>query len=207
MVERNEIDPFGPSHGTTFDLSSACPRCGTGAVQTSPFYGPAKSFPKTGLICASSTETFVAEPLADALRRAETTGLELRQARSHREHEPLPWWQIVPRFTMPKMSQATKGIVHDQKLPPCPQCGRDGHYHTASEPEQIAYASADVEADELPDVVQTWECFSRSGIDPDDFRRSRFADPAILVKPGVFDIFRRMKVKHARFQPVWIVGE
>ncbi|QDV91411.1 hypothetical protein RAS2_25100 [Phycisphaerae bacterium RAS2] len=202
-VDRKEIDPSGPSHGTTYDLSNACPQCGCGAVQTSPFYAPAKSLPRTGLLCASNTEVFVAEKLADAFRRAEVTGLELRQVLSAREHEALPWWQIIPRFTMPKLSPATKGIVRSDP-PPCTLCGRDGHFNTMKEPEEIVYSSAEVDAAALPDIVATWECFSVSRIDREDFRNSRFAQPAILLKPSVFDIFRKLKVKHARLAPVQI---
>lgn len=204
-VNRKEIDPYGPSHGTTYDLSNACPQCGSGAVQTSPFYAPAKSFPKSGMICYASTEVFAAEALADGLRRAETTGLELRQVQSSRDNVPLPWWQMIPRSTMPKMSGNTKGITRSEKPPPCPVCQRDGHYHTVKEPMEIIYNSTDVLLDSLPDVVQTWECFGVSGIDRENFRRSRFAAPAILVKPRVFDIFRKLKGKHAHFAPVRIV--
>lgn len=74
------------------------------------------------MICSSSTETFIADKLADAFRRAEVTGLELRQALSAREREALPWWQIMPRVVLPKMSAATRGIVDDPTLPPCPVC-------------------------------------------------------------------------------------
>ena len=213
IVERKEIGPFGPSHGTTYDLSTGCPQCGCGAVQTSPFYAPAKSFPKTGLIVQSSTETFVAEHLADALRDGQVTGLELRRACSHRDHQPLPWWQVIAQHTMPRMSAATRGIVQKKGElhgnirdgpAPCASCRRDGHYNTVKEPEGIAYAASEVSADALPDVVQTWECFAVSRIDPTDFRRSRFAEPAILVKPRAFDIVRALKVKHAAFVPVRI---
>ena len=204
MVERGEIHPFGPSHGTTYDLLEGCQRCGCGAVQTSPFYAPRRSFPKTGLIVQSSTETFVAERLADALQCATLTGLELRQVHSHPDREPLPWWQLMPRITMPRMNTATKGLVRGNP-PPCTLCRRDGHYHTAREPETIVYARKDIDCDVLPDVVQTWECFGKSHIEANDFRRSRFAEPAILVQPRVFDIIRKLKVKHARFAPVRIV--
>ncbi len=203
IVDRKEIAPFGPRHGTTYDLGRACPVCGTGAVQISPFYSPDRAFPKSGLIVKSSTETFVAEALAEALRRAEITGLELRQVRSSRDHGPLPWWQIIPVHTMPKMDKATKGLIHGSP-PPCSSCRRDGHYHTTQQPEGIVYAKKDVDPDALPDIVQTWECFGKSRIDRDDFKQSRLAEPAILVKPRVFDIFRRLKVKHAVFSPVRI---
>lgn len=204
LVERKEIDPFGPSHGTEYDRSTGCPRCGCGATQISPFYAPAKSFPKTGLICASSTETFIADKLADALRRAEVTGVELRQAQSAREREALPWWQIMPRVVLPKMSPATKGITRGSKPPPCPVCMRDGHYNTMKEPESIVYDKQLVDPETLPDIVASWECFAASYLGSPRNPNIRFANPAILIKPSVFDIFHKLKVKHARFEPVRI---
>jgi hypothetical protein len=146
---------------------------------------------------------FVAAALAEALRSAEVTGLELRQVLSSREHQPLPWWQIIPEFTMPKMSPATKGVVQGDP-PACTLCRRDGHYNTMKEPEEIAYASREVDGGSLPDVVQSWERFGKSHIRSEDFKDSRLADPLILVRPKVFDIFRKLKVKHACFDPVRI---
>lgn len=204
-VDRKEIAPFGPSHGTTYDLTAACPRCGCGAVQTSPFYGPARSFPRTGLLCCSSSETFVGAALAEALKSAGVTGLELRQARSSRGHEPLPWWQVLVHHTLPRMSQRTKGVIVSVQC--CPECQRDGRYHTVLEPEQIVYDAATVVAAELPDVVQTWECFAASYKPSAQNPNTRYAPPAILVKPRVFDIFRELKVKHARFVPVRILDD
>jgi len=48
------------------------------------------------------------------------------------------------------------------------------------------------------------ESFGVSGIDKKDPRLSRFYDPEILVSPKVFDIFRKLKIKHAEFLPVRI---
>lgn len=205
IIARAEIRAFGPKYDTTYDLASACRECGSGAVQTSPFYAPVKSMPKSGLVCRSSTEYFVAEPVVDAMRRAEVTGLELRQVLSSGEHKPLPWWQIIPKVTMPKVSPATKGLIQDESLPPCPLCRRDCHCHVFLEPEELAYSKTEVDPDALPDVVQTWERFGRSVINREDFKRSRFAEPAILIKPSVFDILRKLKVKQVFFTPVRVV--
>lgn len=141
----------------------------------------------------------------EALNRPDVTGLELRQARSSRGHEPLPWWQMLAHQTLPRMSQRTKGIVFDRLTPCCPECQRDGRYHTGQEPEQIVYDDAAVDGAKLPDVVQTWECFAASYKPSPQNPSARYAPPAILLKPRVFDIFRKLKVKHARFVPVRIL--
>jgi hypothetical protein len=205
-IERRPLDYGGPCLGTAYDLSRGCPQCGTGAVQVGPLFLPMTGLPKRGLLTQTVfNEPLVAAPLAEALTKARVSGLELRQVRFYRNEEPLPWWQMIAAHDMPKMSAATRGMVRDTDQPPCPQCERDGHFHTLHEPFEIVYRGEGVDPSTLPDVVQTWERFCCSWIDKEDPRKSRFAYAAILVKPRVFDVFRFLKVKHARFVPVRIV--
>ena len=202
-ANNSEIRPFGPSHGTTYDLSTGCAVCGCGATQTSPFLCPPSAFPKKADIAQSSTELFVSTRVADALRAGGTQGFELRQALGSKNHEPLPWWQIISRHEMPKFSDLTRGIIRGSPEP-CATCRRDGHYHDGRIPEQIAYSRQSVNPDTLPDVVHTWECFAKSHIHPTDFSKCRIANPRILVKPNVLDIMRSLKVRHVYFAPVRI---
>lgn len=131
------LDAGGPRYGTTYDFSNACPKCGTGAVQTSALMLPMSRFPKKSLLCeAAHYELLVAGVLADALRKAEVTGLELRQVLYYRNNEPLPWWQMISTYTMPQFSPQTRGIITEEKdyvdetglviraMPPCPQWRR-----------------------------------------------------------------------------------
>jgi hypothetical protein len=216
-VEREPLDGTSLEFGTTYDLSQACPKCGTGAIQTSPLMVPLSGLPKKGLVCAGfDGETLVAEPLMEALQESDVTGLELRQVRLHGNNEPLPWWQMIASFVMPKMSPATRGIVLSEKdhviradfiiraMPPCPACRRDGRYHETDVPYSIVYDATDVDVSLLPDVVRTWESFGVSGIDKAKPQFSRYGDHRLLVKPKVCDIFRRLKVRHACFTPVRI---
>ena len=205
-VDRKPIQGGGPEDGTTYDLSRGCPRCGTGAVQTSPLMVALDGLPKKGLLCATALDDIlVGERLAAALREAKTTGLELRQAHFYRNNEPLPWWQMISDYCMPKMSPATRGIVFSETEPPCPECRRDERFGTPEEPEQVVYSRNDVDPDNIPDVVHTWECAGQSVKDPPEGRDPRYAQALILFKPKVFDIFRRLKVKHATFGPIRIM--
>jgi hypothetical protein len=205
------------SYGTTYDLSSACPRCGTGAVQTSPLMIPLKGLPKKNLACCGpDAQLLVAEPLVDALREARVTGLELRQARFYQNQELLPWWQMISHYELPKMSPQTRGVITDEvdhvfeegpvkvihAMPPCPVCRQDGRYGTPHEPMEIAYNRSDVDPTSLPDVVHTWERAGPSSMTKDDPARRYFAPDWMLVKPKIFDIFRELKVKKTCFDPV-----
>jgi len=206
-VDRKPMDVGGPQYGTAYDLSKACPRCGACAVQTSPLLLPLSGLPKKGLLCATVFhEILVGQRLKEALQEAGVTGLELRQVCFYRNDEPLPWWQMISMFEMPKMSADTHGISwHDSERGDCPVCERDGHGHMIDEPWDIAYSRVDVDVLNIPEVVRTWEVFGNSRVDKDDERRSWYGEQRILVKPKVFDIFRRLKIKHARFMPVRIV--
>lgn len=209
-VARKSIDGGGPELGTEYDLSNACPQCGTGALQTSALMLPLAELPKTGLVCETHRGHFlVAERLADSLRTGGVSGLELRQVHFYRNDEPLPWWQVISTHTMPRMSPQTKGIVRDTDSGwACPVCERDMYCGTPENPTEIAYNGQRVDPDSLPDVVQTWECFGRSVLhdDPERHLQRGFALPQILVKPKVMHILRALKVKHVRFQPVHFVS-
>ncbi len=217
-IECNALEGSGPELGTKYDFSKSCARCGTGAVQTSPLRVPLSGLPKKQLACLGPDgEILVAQDLMEALISGGLEGIELRQVLFYRNDESLPWWQIISRYEMPKMSPDTRGIITDEvdhvmdggmvirALPPCPICRRDGHYATTAEPMQIAYRRSDGDLKTFPDVVHTWECFGRSRWEPEKPEVCGVAAPLILVTPNVFDIFRRLKVKRARFTPVRFV--
>lgn len=217
-VDQEPIQGGGPEDGTEFDLSKACPRCGTGAIQTSPLMIGIPELPKKALACETVLgDILVAEPLAKSLREGEISGLELRQAHFYRNNEPLPWWQMISHYCMPMMSQATRGIKLSltdyverpdfiiPAQPPCPVCRRDGRFGNPEQPIQIAYSMQDVTPDEIPDAVHSWECFGQSVKDPPPGRDPRYAQPFIMVKPKVFEIFCRLKVSYSSFTPVRFV--
>lgn len=193
----------GPSCGTQYDLSQACPMCGTGAIQTSPLILKASEVPKKGIIFQTMhSEILVALTFAKVLKEARLSGLEFRQAQSFRERKPLPWLQLLAKQELPPMAPATRGILRER---PCPHCRRDGYFHSADEPIEIMYRCSDVDLDALPDVVQTYERFGNSAITK-PFKDSNFASPLLLVKPRVFSIFEQHKVRGVEFVPVQIMG-
>jgi hypothetical protein len=195
----------GPKFGTEYDASTGCPSCGTGSLQTSPLGIPPSGPPARGQICGTYRGDFlVGKELAAALREAPVSGLELRQARSPRGSKRLPWWQIISTYTMPKMSSKTKGVLHDTRPGwGCSVCGRDCYEGM----EEMVFDRGQVKLTDLPDLVQTWECFGGSipQSDPQWATSCGPAPPLILVKAKVLDIFRKLKVKHAEFEPVRII--
>ena len=209
LMDRKPIESGGAEFGTTYDDSAGCPRCGTGARQTSALMIRPSELPRRGHLC-STCEGYVlaGQKLADAMRTAGMSGAELRQAQAYPSGEPLPWWQIIPTHTLPKMSRHTRGIVRDTDAGwGCPACQRDMFAGTTREPAEIVYDRCEVDTRGLPDVVQTWECFGRSVLKDDPERQlvRGFAQPLIMVRPSVMRLLRRMRVCAASFEPVRFV--
>lgn len=206
---RASIDEGGPQRGVEYDLSAGCPRCGTGAIQTSPLLVWAGKLPKHRWLCSTHRgHLLVRDDLAEAMDAAGVGGAELRQVRSVGRKALLPWRQILPEFTMPRMSRHSTNL--GRETAPgwgCPVCERDMHVALHCRPLDIAYDRSAVAPETLPDIVQTWECFGRSVLHDDPKRGliRGFAQPNILVKPRVFELFRELNVKEAGFRPVRFV--
>jgi hypothetical protein len=208
-VDRKPIESGRPEFGTTYDVTRACSCCGTGAIQTSPLMLALSDLPKNGLLCSTCRgQILAATKLATALSQESVTGLELRQACFYRNNEPLPWWQLITTYTMPKISKASKNLGRDTNPGwGCPACERDMYVRTNTAPLDLVYDRREVDPNAIPDVVQTWECFGRSILNDDPKRNLQrgFAQPQILVKPKVLDIMRTLSAKEAGFSPVQFV--
>lgn len=217
-VNRKPIESGGVEYGTVYDLSKACPHCGTGAVQTSPLMLRRAELPKKGLLCETCIgQKLVSTKIADVLKSSGLSGLELRQACSYRDKEPLPWWQMIARYVMTRISSRSESLIRDTEplfraTDPkwgCTVCERDMYATKGGLPLDIVYERNQVDPEQLPDVVQTWECFGRSVLrdDPERGLQMGFAQPLLLVKPKVFDLFRKRKVRGAGFSPVRIIED
>lgn len=183
-----------------FDFSTACPCCGIGARQIAPLVIPNSSLPKKGSICRTlEGYILLSQPLRDALVKADLSGPEFRQVVSPRG-EPLNCWQMSASFEMPPMNEETRRRLRGRLQDGCPKCGRDNFFDGKFEPVLFTYDRSSLGDLALPDVVRTYECFGISGFNV----KAWLAQPYILVKPKVFDIFRRLKVRGVDFDPVII---
>jgi hypothetical protein len=201
VVRRAEKGLGGPAYGTEYDLTGACPVCGTGAIQTSPLYLKRSDIPtKAEMFQTLDHEFLVSTPVADALRSGDVTGLELRQARAARTREALPWWQILATFELPPMHESSEGIETER---PCRMCHRSGFFVNPNGFE-LAYESDAVAQDAVPDVNWTYERFGNGAL-REPLTGSSFASPKLIVKPRVLDILRKAGVRFLEFAPVRVV--
>lgn len=186
----------GPSEGTEYDVSHACPRCGVGARQDGPLKlkGYEIRSPKGKLIPTAHGEWLFAEEVADRL--SAFSGLELRQAIDVISGKPLPWFQALADYELPPKAPATTGI----KGFGCPRCGRGGHFHDGHVPPLFVYDRSALNLSDVPDMSHTFEHFRWGTIT----ERLWLAQPHLIIKPEVVTALREAKVRHLRFYPVTI---
>jgi hypothetical protein len=202
IIRTMEHGSGGPHYGTQYDLSKACPSCGTGAIQTSSLRLNPSQIPNKGAILQTfDHDRLISSELAQALKEAKITGLTLRTAQSSKDLIDLRWVQLLPNVELPPMASESRGIFREN---PCRRCARDGYFHDVHAPTEIKYDSIHVVPDKLPDAVHTYEYFGNSKLRL-PFKESYLAQPLLLVKPKIFGIFRQHGVRGIEFAPVDII--
>jgi hypothetical protein len=198
VVRRPEKGHGGPRYGTEFDLSGACARCGTGAVQRGPLVVKPSELAKGGDVALTYDHEVLLSPrLADALRSRGLPADALRPVRG-RKGEAVEWVQLLPIFELPPVAPETRGLVRER---PCPVCRRDGFYVDAQAPLELVYPRAAVDPASFPGAALTWERFGTSRIDgPADGRG--FASPLVVMTSSLADAFPELGVKAVERLPV-----
>ncbi|MEI7597431.1 MAG: hypothetical protein WCK02_16905 [Bacteroidota bacterium] len=200
----------GEAVNAKYDLTNACPKCGTGAVLIGnlPIRTPDKK---------EFYETFVGDLIISnrIVDEFKSTGIKidhLKQIVHYKSFEPLPFYHLVSNVNLPKMTSESKGyeISSDQ----CKFCKRDGFsdvliWRMPDSPNicmtsQYDYRIEDETILQTSDIFQTWECFGRSWLQSIGDLKYHYARPRIIVKQRIKDIFERLKIKFADFERVTI---
>jgi hypothetical protein len=201
-----EIDG-GIWRGTTYDLSEACPACGTPARQTSPMFMDGEDMPK--LEGHRAGGTFVEVPcvderLAEELEASGATGLYFRSVYAVMEdgrQVKLRWKQLCAKRSLPPMSPLTTGLV---RVGDCKVCMRNGYRLTRNAPTRIVYHASDLKG--VDDVNMTWEHYYEAALKP-NMRDTHLSYPYILVTPKVMRIFRAAGVSEFDWIPIRVVED
>ena len=197
FITSAETGMGGPTHGTEFDLSNACPECGTGARQQGALVLDKSELPtKVDLFQTLNGEVLVSPSLKNAVEGAGLSGLELRLAISHRDGEKLEWFQLMPASEMPPWDSSSVGYLRER---PCPSCDRDGYFGDTKVPLEVAYRKDALAA--AAEISWTYERFGNSAL-REDFTASHFAPPRPLVSPRFLDVLRKERVRNCAFLPV-----
>jgi hypothetical protein len=190
-----------PCDGTAYDDSHACPQCGAGLVQTSPFLVRNTELPKSYLAAGVADDLLLHESVAGTIASAGLTGMTLRPALD-RSRVPVPWVQVVVEATMPPMLASSRGMIRGRASGerPCARCGRDGWFNTTSDPFVPAYPRAALAT--MPDAAWTFERFSTGAwANPIHGKRS-LASRCLIMSARAYRALQPLKLRGVRWSPV-----
>ena len=197
----------GPGFYTEYDLSNACPSCGAGMRQTGTYTldGEGPSMVRLGQFRAVSSygEIIVDPPLAEALARANLSGLSFRRVYAIQPDEvpdELIWKQMWASHTLPPLSPRSTGVDFATA---CKTCNR-GKIETTS-PIRFAYRAKDLEG--AQDVNRMWERFGEYVRWNGDLKTAVLNQPYFVVTPKVWRIFKDAGVTGFNWLPIRVVED
>jgi hypothetical protein len=192
----------GVKYGMTYDLSGACPACGTGGKQTSAVFIDAEDLGDLEGQRAGSTifsHILVDAGLEAELVRIGATGLSFREVYAvwrDKRTLKLPFRQLCAARTLPPMSPSTTGLIRDRA---CEVCWRNGYFETDDEPTRIVYRASDLR--DADDVNMSWENIGYANLKP-ELRESLLSYPWMVVTPKLRRVFRDAGVTCFDWLPV-----
>ncbi len=195
----------GVRYGTTYDMSKACLRCGTGARQTSPLIidtEDLRTIEKLRIAATHHEDILVHDSDAERLLAANVTGLLLWTVYAKRKNGDqfeLRRQQMFAEHLMPPM--ASSSLI--DRAGECPICHRGGFSRVSEYPLRFVYRPQDLV--DIQDVNLTWEWFGDFRDFHFDLTKVRWPDPYMLITPKVMNLLRGTKKDQgADFVPIWI---
>lgn len=184
--------------GTKYDMSEACPHCGTGARQVSTLYVDGEDLPKIRkhrAIGSTAAHVLVDGGMVKKLKDAAVTGISFGEVRARLKNgkwTSVAREQILIEHIMPPMRVA---LTADDEQYMCKVCRRGGRMSLKGK----IYREEDLVG--MKDFNLRWEWFGefRTADERYGILRSR---PSILVTPKVMNIFRDAGVKTFDWTPV-----
>ena len=201
-----EIDG-GVKWGTTYDLSGACPACGTGGRQTSAMFVDGEQLSQMEGHRAGATyheHPLVDDRLAAELESIGATGLAFRSVYAvmpDKRQVKLRWKQLCAARSLPPMSPRTTGLTRERA---CDVCRRNGYFRTDEAPTRVVYQSSDLR--EADDVNFSWEHMWFAELEP-ELRDSLLSTPWLVVTPKVRRVFRDTGVTSFDWLPIRVEAD
>jgi hypothetical protein len=190
-----------PRDGTSYDDSHACPECGAGLVQTSPFRVRKTELPKSYLATGIADDLLLHESVAGIIESAGLRGMTLRPVLDP-GGAPVPWFQVVVEATMPPMLLSARGMIRGRsgEERPCARCGRDGWFTAGEDPFIPSYGRSML--DSTADAAWTFELFSTGAWKTPIHGRRSLAKRVLIVTPRVYAALKPLKLRGVRWSPV-----
>jgi hypothetical protein len=189
-----------PRDGTSYDDSHACPECGAGLVQTSPFRVRKTELPKSFLAAGVADDLLLRESVAGIVASAGMRGMTLRPVLDP-SGAAIPWFQVVVETTLPPMLASSRGMIRGRAggERPCALCGRDGWFDTTADPFIPSYPRSVL--DTMPDAAWTFELFSTGAWAEPVHGKRWLASRRMIVRPRVYTALKTLKLRGLRWFP------
>jgi hypothetical protein len=187
----------GPKYGTTFDMTSSCSVCGTGAKPQGPLYINILKNSKHQIFQTLDGEIICSSKIVKAMQNIKGNfWAEIRNAKSK---DQLPLFELRPEATMPPFSPKSTGYEKEHS---CKKCQRDGFFEFPNSHLKLIYPELTDELSIL-NVLSTFEQFGNSKL-RDPFNESVFARPLILVSQTMKLILQELNLPNIEFINVTI---
>lgn len=188
----------GANYRQPYDRARACQTCGAGASPVGALIAELSRMGRKHIDrTAHDGHIVVTRTLADGVREAGLTGIEVRPVR--RDHAPDPdprfvWLNVVSEW--PPMAPTRVLAVEDL----CPACGRMGHFDPGDRPAEWHYGNV---PDNAGDLNYTWERFGVWRGQPWNSDYPPVGGSAgVIVSQRVRQLFVRIGVRQVRYAPV-----
>jgi hypothetical protein len=200
--DANEYLSAGAWEGTKYDLTNACPICGTGARQTSALYvhNDAQRIRKHRAIGGDEGSILVDLGLENKLRAAGVTGVSFGDVYGRSKPQKrtlLARQQIIVEHSLPP--EASNGDL--ARTNACTKCHRGNMSYAGPGPYRTVYRRQDI--NDIRDFNLSWEWFG--SFEPSsDPSMIKLPMPHTLVTPKVMNIFREAGVTTFEWTPIFI---
>lgn len=201
----------GEALGTSYDLSNACPVCGSGAIVIGSLVVKVKEH--TDLIETLNGDYLISGTLYNNLKAGNVKGIADLSKVMNQIGNDTDYYHLTSNNVFPPMLNESEGITVENQ---CQVCKRDGYFDTVHIgnilkgiktkviPCKYKYQIQDERLLCSSEIYVTWELFGNSRRNTGGKYVIHYARPRIILSRRVKDILELLEIKDLIFYPVEI---
>lgn len=204
--------PLGESGAccnTTYDFTSACKTCGTGAtvlgaLRTKGLTKISKDFFET-----TDGDKIISAELHDYMLMSNIKIGDLSKVVNYRGHE-LPYYHLTTHYKLPKADDIKGLVIEDQ----CNVCKQNGYFNdaiigdikqgvpTIVKPVELSYNSIEDAFIRQSDLYLSWEHMGKSNLVAYDKYVVGYARPLLIVSEMFYGFLTSKKIKNVEVEAI-----
>ena len=190
----------GESCGSDYDLSEACPVCGTRAKLIDNLRSKGINKVNKEIFATMDGDDIISQKLYEILKEKGIKVGNLIQV-TNTKNELLPFYHLKSNFYLPKMSSKTRGIIIDEEMQ-CKLCKQDSYFGTVKENPFVFYKEFFYNYLKESSIFCTWEHFGLSNLKEEGMKVIRYARPHLIVTEKFKNSIEELGLKYVIFNPV-----